>query len=82
MTIKELEVIIIRKYIKKIGNNLYYVVYDDSNNKYYIASIFWFSQYNQKDIWDLIIQGKKYKITYFGLKIIFLGIYPMIIKIK
>ena len=82
LTLKEKNIILRRKYIKKINNVVIYEVYDENDNKYLISSLICMDGNNIKKTWDLLIDGKNYKIVYYGLKYEACNLYPLIIKIS
>ena len=74
-------VIIKSKYLRKKGKRDQYMMSDVENNIYHVKNRILSLEFNEAEDWNLITIGKTYKISGYGTRIPFLGIYPIIIDI-
>lgn len=53
---------------------------DSDGNIYGVRNSTWFGQFYSTEMWASMIEGKKYDVIGYGIRIAFLGIYPHIVQ--
>ena len=81
LTLNEKDIIVKKKYTKTINGKTTYVLIDNQGDIYKIDTCIWIFHFDKKDVWNKIIEGKKCKITIYGLRIKDLNMLPNIINI-
>lgn len=82
LTNSEKEILVRRKCIQQINNREYFILYDENNDKFVFSTMFWLNYFDQKNIYNWLQTGHKYKITSYGIRINFFDLYPSITFIK
>lgn len=57
-----------------------YMLADAKGNIYGVRNSTWFGQFYSTEMWAGMIEGKKYDVIGYGVRIAFLGIYPHVVQ--
>lgn len=69
------------KFIKKTGDEDYYMIVDTENNTYQISDLLFIGKFNSTDIYNQLEIGHKYKVEVTGIRNNFWSFYKNINKI-
>ena len=62
------------------SKNSYNLISDENNNVYKISNSIWYMFFTSAELYSSLNDNQRYTIKGYGLRIPFLGFYPMIIK--
>ena len=57
----------------------YYVI-DDNDEVYEVSNSLFFWSWNEAELWNSLKQGSEYNVVGYGMRIGFLGMFPLIIR--
>jgi hypothetical protein len=59
-----------------------YLIYTEDDRTFAMNDAWSLGHFSSSDLYGKIVEGKRYKITYYGERIYFMSLYPNIIKAK
>lgn len=65
--------------VKPNGLNL---IYTNKNGTFKIEDNIWYLQYRSSDLFGKLLEGNKYEIAYYGLRLPYMSAYPNIYSVK
>jgi hypothetical protein len=82
LTINEKEIIVKNKYQEINYGFTKYLIATDDNKQLKIDTNIWRGNFDLQEKWNLLNEGEKYKVKYYGWRLPFFGMNPNIYKIQ